>query len=93
MPLYDYECKHCKEIIEDIIAHIDDDVPCPDCKRPMERLISGTFGINMGVGAYGYFDETLDKYIHTNRQKREEMRKQGVTPKGDTPKPDGEVWV
>jgi len=43
--------------------------------------------INMGVGAHGYYDETLGKGITTNKQRREECIKQGVTPKGDTPLP------
>jgi putative FmdB family regulatory protein len=93
MPIYDYECKKCKETMDDVIARIDEEVPCPDCKEPMTRLMPSTYGINMGVGAYGYYDETLDKYIPTNRAKREEMAKQGVTPKGDSPKPHGDAWV
>jgi hypothetical protein len=57
-----------------------------------KKLISPS-NFNMGVGPYGYYDETLDKYIPTNRAKKEEMKKQGVTPKGDTPKPHGDAWV
>jgi hypothetical protein len=58
----------------------------------MKRLMSAPH-INMGpVGAYGYFDENLGKYIGTNTQRREEMRRQGVTEKGATPK-EGQAWV
>ena len=87
MPIYDYECPNCGTV-ENIIAKMDDNTLVHDkCQGRMRRLISGSFYINMGpVGAYGYHDETLGKYISTNKQWREEMRKQGVTPKGDTPK-------
>jgi hypothetical protein len=46
----------------------------------MKRQFHSNYGINMGpVGAYGYHDETLGKYISTNKQRKEEMSKQGVT--------------
>jgi len=38
------------------------------------------------VPSAGFYDETLDKEISTKTQWKEEMRKQGVTPRGDTPK-------
>jgi putative FmdB family regulatory protein len=93
MPLYDYECEcGCKLI--DHIAHMNETtVKCPDCGKQMKRLFHANYGINMGVvGAYGYYDDTLDKYISTEKQRREEMRKQGVTEKGETPKL-GSAWV
>ena len=92
MPIYDMECNHCNEVFEDIIAHVYEVVPCPKCKRVLERVMSPV-NFNMGVGPYGYYDDNLQMHISTNKQKREEMRKQGVTPKGDTPKPDGPAWV
>jgi len=92
MPVYDLICDHCDRMYEDVIAHIDEDVPCDECGKVLRRIMSPV-NFNMGVGAYGYYDETLDKYIPTNRARREEMRKQGVTPKGETPKPDGDAWV
>jgi putative FmdB family regulatory protein len=92
MPIYDMECDHCDEVFEDIIAHIYEVVPCPNCKRVLERMMSPV-NFNMGVGAYGYYDETLEKYIPTNKARREEMKKQGVTPRGETPKPYGDAWV
>ncbi|MHA2064357.1 MAG: FmdB family zinc ribbon protein [Candidatus Thorarchaeota archaeon] len=93
MPIYDYQCKHCKETITDVIAHVNEEVPCPDCEKPMTRLMPATHGINMGVGAYGRYDETLGKYLPTNKARREEMAKQGVTEKGCTPKVQGDAWV
>jgi len=91
MPVYDYQCDKCKKIEKDVIAKIiEERLPC-ECGSVMRRLMSCTHGINMGVGSYGYYDETLGKGIGTNKQLREEMRKQGVTKKGDTPK-NGGAW-
>ena len=79
MPIYDYECSKCGYTGEHI-THINDYELCPKCCVPMKRVLT-TFGINMGVGAYGYYDDNLGTYIHTNKQKKEEMQKQGVTEK------------
>ena len=92
MPIYDFECEKCGAVCE-LLVKANYLAKCKDCGIYMRKLV-GAPNINMGpAGATGYYDETLDKYIHTNRQWREEMRKQGVTPKGDTPKPNGEAWV
>lgn len=77
MPLYDYECQ-CGWKGE-VFTSFDKHPPCPECDGDMKRLMPGTHGINMGVGAYGYYDDNLGTYIHTNRQRREEMRRQGVS--------------
>jgi len=91
LKLYDFKCTDCGHVFERIIR--DDESPaCPRCYMPTFKLFP-VVNINMGVGAYGYFDETLGVGITTNKQRKDEMRKQGVTPKGDTPKPDGEAWV
>lgn len=80
MPLYDYQCPECGYRGEHI-NRIDEYEHCPRCRIPMNRLLQ-PFNINMGAaGAYGYYDDNLGKYIHTNRQRREEMKKQGVTEK------------
>ena len=77
--------------MEELIVGEGEEPCCPMCCAVMKKL-PHTFGINMGVGPYGYFDETLGKYIGTNRERREECRRQGVTPKGETPK-EGDSWV
>ena len=77
MPIYDYECT-CGNKELDRYSRIDEREPCPECGLEMRRLISSRFGINMGVGAYGYYDENLDTYIHTNAHKRRVMQEQGV---------------
>ena len=89
--MYDFECGQCGHIVERVVKD-DETVSCPRCLRKMDRL-PPLIRINMGVGASGYYDETLGKYVSTNKQRREECRKQNVTPKGDTPKPDGQAWV
>jgi hypothetical protein len=45
------------------------------------------------AGAHGYYDDTLETYVHSNRHRKEVMRQRGVTELGETPKPDGEAWV
>lgn len=97
MPLYDYECSGasgCGFVELDRKEHPDRTfIPCPKCGGQMKRRLHSCFHINMGAaGAHGYYDETLGKYIHTNRQRREEMDRQGVTEKGGTPK-NGVAWV
>jgi len=92
MPIYDYECMRCGTVGE-YVTRIDINQECPKCGQEMKRLPTGRFGINMGAaGAYGYYDETLGKYISTNRERRAEMERQGVTEKGATPK-HGQSWV
>ena len=82
MPIYDYKCVNCG-IIKDVFAKMDDHhLQCEKCGDEwMERLMPGTHGINMGVGAYGYYDDNLQKYIGTNKERRSEMQRQGVTEK------------
>ena len=93
MPLYDYQCQ-CGFKDIDRKEHPDNiTLPCPECNGTMKRLLPTTFYINMGAaGAHGYYDDNLGTYIHTNRQRREEMLRQGVTEKGGTPK-TGTAWV
>ena len=80
MPFYDYECPECGHKGE-YQNHIDEYEQCPKCRIPMKRLIQ-PFNICMGpVGAFGYYDENLGTYINTNKQRKEEMRKQNVTEK------------
>ncbi len=80
MPLYDYECQCGNK--EERFAHIEDKtLPCDKCDGEMRRLISSHFGICMGVGPYGYYDDNLQTYVRTNAHKREVMKQQGVTEK------------
>jgi putative FmdB family regulatory protein len=92
VPIYEFICRVCGHHGEYVKDMGDNDQGCALCNSKMDRLLSPV-RINMGVGPYGYYDETLGKHIGTNRERREECRKQGVTPKGETPKPDGGAWV
>jgi putative FmdB family regulatory protein len=78
MPLYDYFCEHCGYEGEHLTG-VNDQPECPKCTIPMKRRMPSTHGINMGAsGAYGYFDDNLGIGISTNKQRREEMKRQGV---------------
>lgn len=75
MPLFDYECK-CGEKTERITRN-GEKVFCA-CGAEMEKVFSGQFGISMGVGPYGYYDENLQAYVGTNAEKKRIMAEQGV---------------
>lgn len=90
--MYDFECKECGvQEIDVIVCKEQKSIDCV-CGSKMKKVFN-TFNINMGVGAYGYYDETLQTHVSTNKQRKEICRKQEVTPMGDTPKPDGDAWV
>lgn len=77
MPLYDMQCQCGYE--GEHIAKIDESLACPDCGSPMRRQMPSSHGISMGAaGAQGYYDDNLGCYINSNRQRREEMKRQGV---------------
>ena len=77
MPIYDFECPKCGKKQEGI-AKVDETLHCV-CGGTLKRLMPSSHGINMGVGAYGYYDDNLQAYVSTNRQRRELMRRQGVS--------------
>ena len=79
MPIFDWKCKCGYE--GEHIAKVEEELKCPNCLKAMKRQMPGTHGINMGVGAYGYYDDNLEAYVHTNRQRRELMRQKGVQEK------------
>jgi len=93
VPFYEFQCPGCGRENLFLKSLGDNDQDCPHCGAAMTRTISPV-NFSLGpVGAYGYYDETLDRHIGTNREHREEMRRQGVTPKGESVKPDGSPWV
>jgi putative FmdB family regulatory protein len=77
MPLFDYLCERCK-ITEERIAKVDEHIVTCSCGGTMARQFHGRYGINMGVGAYGYFDDSLNTYINSNEHRRRVMKEQGV---------------
>ncbi len=86
MPIYDYTCG-CGFTRTDVWAEIDErHIKCIHCPAMMTRDVGAPM-INMGpVPTGGYYDETLGKHIETKREWERECKKQGVTPRGDTPK-------
>ena len=82
MPIFDYECEECG-VVENVIAGTNDKTIVHDkCGKNMTRFISGNKAISMGpAGAFGYYDDNLETYIHTNRQHREVMKEKGVSEK------------
>ena len=91
IPVYIYECTKCGTVGE-FITKMDEMQKCPHCGAEMIRPPQAP-NINIGVPHGGYYDEDLETYITSNKHKREVMRQKGVTPHGDTPKPDGDAWV
>jgi len=81
MPIFDYQCPNCG-IVENIIAGTNDKTLVHEaCKGMMKRFISGRKNINMGVGAYGYYDDNLQAFCGTNRERKRIMQEQGVSEK------------
>jgi len=81
MPIFDYECPNCGTV-EDVYAGINDKTIVHEkCKGVMKRFISGKKSISMGVGAYGYYDDNLQAFCGTNREKKRIMKEQGVSEK------------
>jgi putative FmdB family regulatory protein len=72
MPVYEYECKQCKEIFE-IFHKIDEDckVACPKCLGPARKLISATNFILKGSGFY------VNDYPSKHRREGKKSEKEG----------------
>jgi putative FmdB family regulatory protein len=53
MPIYEYQCRRCKEMFE-VFHKIDEDdnVACPKCLGPAKKLISATNFVLKGSGFY-----------------------------------------
>jgi len=80
MPIYDFKCRKCGKL-EERITHFDEQITACSCGGTADRQFHCSYGINMGVGAYGYYDETLQTYINSNSHKRTVMKEQGVSEK------------
>ena len=77
--MFDFKCEGCGAINELIVC--ESEVPVCKCGAKMDKL-PPIIRVNMGAsGAHGYYDDNLQTYIHTNAQRREEMKKQGVSEK------------
>jgi putative FmdB family regulatory protein len=49
MPIYEYECKKCGAVFEEIVPHITNQtLPCPKCEsKDTQKLMSRVGGIGM----------------------------------------------
>lgn len=91
LKLFDFQCNKCG-FTREFLVEVGEIPKCPKCLGKMQKLFP-VWKVNMGpVKAYGYYDETLGKYIGTNAERKAEMDRQGVTEKGATPK-QGQAWV
>lgn len=90
MPRYDYSC-HCGHEGE-YITGFEEYQKCPECGKLMARVPVRCY-FNPKTQYCGYYNETLGKFINSETEQKEEMRRQGVSFRGDTPKPDGQAWV
>jgi putative FmdB family regulatory protein len=87
MPIYEYECRRCKEIFE-IFHKIDESckVACPKCLGPAKKLISATNFVLKGSGFY------VNDYPSKSRQDGKKTEKEGSTavasPKSEEKKPE-----
>ena len=72
MPIYEYECKQCKEVFE-IFHKIDEDckVACPKCLGPARKLISATNFVLKGSGFY------VNDYPSKSRNQGKKTEKEG----------------
>lgn len=89
--LFDFQCPKC-DLIKEFLVNKGEIPKCHNCGVKMRKLFPVVRGILGPVGAHGYYDETLEKYINTNAERRAEMDRQGVTETGATPK-QGQAWV
>ena len=90
--LYDFQCSECGHTKEYIVEE-NETVSCPNDGSELKRL-PPVFRINMGpVPLTGYYDDNLQTYITSNTHRKKVMEQQGVSEKGATPKPQGQVWV
>ncbi len=53
MPIFDFKCYDCGNIVEKIVKSDQQEVPCPNCKGTMSRMISAPARIQFnGSGFY-----------------------------------------
>ncbi|WP_321370544.1 zinc ribbon domain-containing protein [uncultured Desulfuromusa sp.] len=50
MPIFEYRCEHCGQIIEKIQRTPLTDIPCPACGKPATRAVSLTSSATSGDG-------------------------------------------
>lgn len=88
--LYDFKCESCGLVFERLFVAVDsipEYLTCPECGIGTAYRCLPIVRCNMGpAGAYGYYDDNLECYIHSNQHRREVMQQKGVTDWYDSPK-------
>ena len=82
MPIYEYQCNHCKEVFE-IFHRIDEEeckVACPKCLGSAKKLISAPNFILKGSGFY------VNDYPSNSRKERKKEEKEGSEKAGSEKK-------
>jgi putative FmdB family regulatory protein len=87
MPIYEYECKRCKEMFE-VFHKIDEEckVACPKCLGPAKKLISATNFVLKGSGFY--VNDYPSKSRRDAKKKETEITEKGTAAKSEEKKPD-----
>jgi putative FmdB family regulatory protein len=73
MPIYEYECKRCKEVFE-IFHKMDEEcnIACPKCLGKARKLISATNFVLKGSGFY------VNDYPSESRREGKKEDKEGT---------------
>jgi len=82
MPIYEYACKRCKDVIE-LYRRVDErhrGVRCSGCGD--QATLSLSIPANAYVSGYPYHDPVLGREISSPGDRRQEMRKQGLEERG-----------
>lgn len=90
MPIYEYQCNHCKEVFE--IFHKtdeDDKVACPKCLGPAKKLISAPNFILKGSGFY--VNDYPSKSKQAGKKSEKEGSEKGVSEKKEEKRTEKKV--
>lgn len=88
MPTYDYECRHCNHLLEDVFQKVTESPlkKCPECgKHKLERVVTGgIYGFMSGSNTIG---SIADKNARVNKNKiaEAEHKKKESNPEPEKP--------
>jgi len=76
MPLYDYECKACRRVVEVVVklSELDFQQTCRMCSKPMQRLMSAP---NIQMDLPGYNCPVSGKWVEGRAAHRANLAKHG----------------
>lgn len=76
MPLYEYQCRDCKEVTDEYRSvEKRDDAPKCECGGTTDKIISG---YKVHADLEPYYDENLEAHISSRQHREQVMRQQGV---------------